>query len=235
MGADELVARLTSALGDALAAVVLFGSAAGAEHHADHSDVNVLVLMRRLTSVELSPAFSAVTGDWEAAGQPAPLVMTVEEWRRSADIFPIEVGDVLSRHRVLFGAAPFEGMSVAPRDLRLQLEQESMGKLLKLRAAILAAGADSARQRHLMVRSFSTFMVLFRALERLVGAPPAPDSEALVRAVALRVGFDPAPYLAVLKHRQGGAPLDNPSALVEPYLAGAEKLAAFLDVFPAGA
>ena len=234
MGAEALASRLAAVLGDALAAVVVFGSAAGTEHHAEHSDVNVLVLLSRLGPSELSPSLAAVVGDWEEAGQPAPLVMTVAEWRRSADIFPMEVGDVLARHRVLVGSAPFDGMVVARRDLRLQLEQEAMGKLLRLRGAILTAGGDHERQRQLLARSFSTFMVLFRAVERLAGAAVPAGNEALVAAVADRVGFDGAPFLAVARFRAGGASPAEPAGLLAGYLRGAEKLAAFLDVFPAG-
>ena len=234
MGAEALAARLTAALGDALSAVVVFGSAAGPEHHAAHSDVNVLVLLSRLGTVELSPALADVVRDWAAAGQPAPLMMTVAEWRRSADIFPMEVGDVLARHQVLVGSAPFEGMVVARRDLRLQLEQEAMGKLLRLRGAILTTGGDHERQRQLLARSFSTFMVLFRAVERLAGATVPAGNEALVAAVAGRVGFDGRPFVDVARFRAGGAPPAEPAGLLAGYLAGAEKLAAFLDVFPAG-
>ena len=50
------------------------------------------------------------------------MTMTVAEWRGSADIFPMEYADILERHRVLHGTAPFEGVTVDARDLRLQLE-----------------------------------------------------------------------------------------------------------------
>lgn len=235
MTPEALVPQLVAALGPALDAVVLFGSAAGAEHHATHSDVNVLVLLSRLGAAELSSGFAGVTRAWAAAGQPSPMVMTTEEFRRSADIFPIEIGDILARHRVLHGRTPFAGMAVKSQDLRLQLEQEAMGKLLKLRGAVLAADGDAERQRALLAKSFSTFMVLFRALERLAGAPPADGYDALVGAVARRVGFDPAPWLAVAAFRRGAAPLADPGALVAGYLAGAEKLAAYVDVYPVGA
>ena len=235
MTPEALVTRLVSALGSALDAVVLFGSAAGAEHHATHSDVNVLVLLARLGAAELSPAFAQVTRDWAADGQPAPMIMTTEEFRRSADIFPIEIGDILARHRVLHGVVPFADMRVQRADLRLQLEQEAMGKLLKLRGAVLAAAGDAERQRALLAKSFSTFMVLFRALERLAGAEPPAGYDALVGAAAVRVGFDASPWLAVAAYRRGTSTLADPKALLAGYLAGAEKLAAYVDVYPVGA
>ena len=234
MGTEALVPRLVATLGDALEAVVLFGSAAGNEHHAAHSDLNVLVLLTRLGGAELTPALAAITRDWASAGHSAPLIMTTAEFRRSTDIFAIEVSDILARHRVLHGSAPFDGLLVAPRDLRLQLEQEAMGKLLKLRGAILAALDDPERQRQLLAKSFSTFMVLFRALERLAGAAPASSTDVLVASVAARVGLDPAPWMTVLRHRRGEVPLADVASVVAGYLAGAEKLAAYVDVYPSG-
>ena len=80
------------------------------------------------------------------------MTMTLEEWRRSADIFPMEYADILERNRVLHGAPPFEGIAVDRADLRLQLEQQVMGKLLQLRQgpcspAPTASGRRSSSRR----------------------------------------------------------------------------------------
>ena len=234
MTLDQLVARLRAALGDVLQAVVLYGSAASSEHHEKHSDVNVLVLVDRLGSAELGPAMSGVTQEWRDAGNPAPLLLTVREWQGSADIFPMEYADILERHRVLHGVLPRDGIVVLPADLRLQVEHEAMGKLLQLRAGILSAGSDAKRQRALLAASLSTFMVIFRGVERLHGAVPAAAYDALARGVAARAGFDPDAFVRVSQHRRGADALAEPQSVLAGYLAGAEKLVAYLDVFTTG-
>ena len=234
MTLDQLVAHLRAALGDALRAVVLYGSAASGEHHEKHSDVNVLVVVDRLGSAELGPAMADVTRGWRDDGNPAPLLLTVREWQGSADIFPMEYADILERHRVLHGVLPRDGIVVSPVDLRLQVEHEAMGKLLQLRAGILSAGGDAKRQRALLAASLSTFMVIFRAVERLHGAVPAATYDALARGVAARAGFDPEPFVLVAQHRRGADPLAAPGAVLAGYLAGAEKLVAYLDVLTIG-
>ena len=83
---------------------------------------------------------AAAVQKWIAAGNPAPLLLTLDEWRSSADIFAMEYADILHRHQVLSGVAPFDGIRVAPSDLRLHVEREGMGKLLQLRRAIMAVG-----------------------------------------------------------------------------------------------
>jgi hypothetical protein len=44
-----------------------------------------------------------------------------------------------------------------------------MGKLLKLRQGVLAAGGDTKAQTELLAASLSTIMVIFRAIQRLNG------------------------------------------------------------------
>src|SRR5438128_11906840 len=129
MTLDELVSQLRAAYGEALCSIVLYGSAAAGEHIAKRSDYNVLVIVESLDAPRLTAA-SAAARAWAEAGNPAPLTLTSAEWRGSADIFPMEYADILERHKVLFGAPPFDGITVKATDLRLQLEQEAMGKVL---------------------------------------------------------------------------------------------------------
>ena len=139
MTLDELVSQLRAAYGSALRSVVLYGSAAAGEHDPKKSDYNVLVIVDALDAARLAGGVGGVARVG-GAGNPAPLTLTTSEWRGSADIFPMEYADILERHRVLFGDPPFDGIRVDLKDLRLQLEQEAMGKLIKLRQGVLAAG-----------------------------------------------------------------------------------------------
>lgn len=234
MTLDDLVSQLRAAYGTELRAVVLYGSAAAGEHIPKRSDYNVLVLVDGLPLDRLRAA-SAATQAWIDAGNPPPLTMTTNEWRGSADIFPMEYADILERHRVLYGEPPFEGMAVRPADLRLEVEQQAMGKLLQLRAGVLAAGADSKRQTELLERSLSTIMVIFRGALRLLGERPPTDYVALVGAVAARAGFDAAPVARVVRHVRGEERLDAKAAApaLADYLAAMEQLVAFLDRYKA--
>ena len=117
MKLDELVAQLRAAYGDALSAVVLYGSAAGGEHHEKRSDMNVLVIAKALT-VRSMRAAGAVARAWGEAGHPPPLTLTEAEWRSSVDVFAMEHADILQRHKILYSAPPFDlkyGVTVSPR------------------------------------------------------------------------------------------------------------------------
>jgi predicted nucleotidyltransferase len=232
MKLDELVRQLKLAYGDALRSVVLFGSAVAGEHLAKTSDYNVLVIVDSLP-LERLRAVAAVSKAWAEDGNPPPMTFTATEWRSSSDIFPMEYADILERHRVLHGEAPFDGITVKPADLRLQVEHQTMGKLLQLRQAVMGAGGDSALQLDVLEKSLSTLMVIFRGVVRLNAQVPSQDYEALSRSVAEKAGFSPEPFVRVIRHARGSEKLrrEAASGILEDYLSAMEQLVAYLDRF----
>ena len=232
MKLDELVRQLQMAYADALRSVVLFGSAVAGEHRPNKSDYNVLVIVDGLPLDRLR-AVAAVSKAWAEDGNPPPMTFTTREWKSSADIFPMEYADILERHRVLYGTLPVDGVSVKPADLRLQVEHQTMGKLLQLRQAIMGAGGDSALQLDVLEKSLSTLMVIFRGIVRLQGQVPSQDYEALTLSIAERAGFSPEAFVRVIRHTRGTEklPRDKASSILEQYLAAMERLVAYLDEF----
>jgi predicted nucleotidyltransferase len=232
MTPEELVEQLRNAFGSDLRSVVLYGSAAAGEHIPKRSDYNVLVLVEKLPLDRLRAA-AAVARAWAEAGNPPPMTLTTHEWRSSADIFAMEYADIIERHKILYGDSPFDGIRVDPKDLRLQLEHEAMGKLLKLRQGVLASGGDAGRQTELLADSLSTIMVIFRAVLRLEGGVPAKDNLTVSQTVAKNARFDATPFERVVRHVRGEqamAPAEVGN-VIAGYLDGMEKLVDHLDRF----
>ena len=234
MTLDELVAQLKDAYGEKLRSVVLYGSAVAGEHIAKKSDYNILVVLDSVPLDRLA-AVGAVFRAWGNDGNPPPMIFTDAEWRSSADVFPMEYADILERHRVLFGPDPCDGITVARSDLRLQVEQQALGKLLHLRRGAMAAGVDEKAQVGLLEASLSALMVVFRAVVRLHGEAPAQDYIELSRDVSAKAGFDSAPFERVVRHVRGIAKLERGDAgrVLQAYLAAMERLVSFLDRFTA--
>ena len=234
MHLDELVTQLRAAYGTAVRAIVLYGSAASDQHIAKRSDYNVLVIVDALDAGHLVAA-SATSRAWIESGNPAPLTMTTSEWRGSSDIFPMEYADILDRHKVLYGDLPTDGIHVDPKDLRLQLEQEAMGKLIKLRQGVLATGNDTKRQLALLDASASAIMIIFRALLRLHGSKLPTDNSAVAAAAGQQAGFDPAPFQRVIAHVKNHTPMKPADAteVLNGYLKGMEQLVKYLDNYQA--
>jgi predicted nucleotidyltransferase len=231
MTLDELVAQLRAAYGDGLRAVVLYGSAARAEGSPRSGRAqDVLVVVDRLGIDELRRVAPTARA-WQEAGHPAPLTLTMREWRSSADVFPMEYADVLDAHRVLHGALPTDGVAVNPADLRRQVEHQVLGKLLQLRAGVLAAGNDGKRQLALLEASRGTMLVLFRALARVHGQRPAGEPEALATWAGTTAGFDAGPFVRVVRHAAGTARLipADAAGVLAGELDGLERLVAHVD------
>ncbi|MGQ0713028.1 MAG: hypothetical protein ACT4PJ_04770 [Gemmatimonadaceae bacterium] len=230
MTLDDLVSQLRAAYGDELRCVVLYGSAAVGEQLGKRSDLNVLVIVRRI-DVALLRREAAIARAWADGGNPPPLTLTEAEWSASADIFPMEYSDILERHRVLHGTPPFEGVRPNREHLRLQTENEAMGKLIQFRQGILATGGDHRRILDLLRDSISTFMVIFRSVVRLHGEKPPRDQEELSAMVGRLAGFDAAPFAKVVRHVRGMEKLteQETSAVLSGYLESLHRLVEHID------
>jgi|SRR6478672_11231462 len=234
MKLDELVSQLRAAYGATLQSVLLYGSAVAGEHIAKRSDYNILVVLDAVPLNRLA-AVGAVLRSWGEAGNPPPMTFTSAEWKSSADVFPMEYADILERHKVLYGDDPTTGISVSRSDLRLQVEQQALGKLLHLRRGAMAAGDDAGEQVKLLEVSLSAIMVVFRGVVRLHGEVPPQDYNELSGIVGAKAGFDPGFVQRAVKHVRGTEKIrkEDAQTILAGYMAGMEKLVAYLDRFTA--
>jgi predicted nucleotidyltransferase len=119
----ELFSELVNAGGDNLESLIVFGSAATGSFDPATSDINLLVMLRRddrdvLEAIK--PPLSRLMRQFKVS----PMVATGDELRTSADVFPVKFLTIKDHHRVLFGADPFEAMTIRRVHLRLRCEQE---------------------------------------------------------------------------------------------------------------
>jgi hypothetical protein len=199
---DEFVQKLKSAASGNLKAVILYGSAATNEFHSSHSDLNVLCLLDHTDAAHME-ALHAPVAWWIRQGHRPPLVFTLDELLRSADIFTIELLDMKSNHQILFGEDVLAGISVPLCYHAIQVERELRTDWLRLRQAILPAPKKSKVHLELMVSSFSAFAALFRhALIAMGEAPTANKREAIDR-IARFAGADPGGFHTILEYREG--------------------------------
>ncbi len=166
MKLEKLTQELKAACGENLKSVILYGSAAAGDHSGKRSDYNVLVVTDDLSKDALK-AFSKTAKAWARAGNPAPLLFTMERLKKSTDVFPVELLDIKECHQILFGEDVVSDLEISTENLRLQIEHELRGNLIQLRQQYLLAAGNPKEVCGLMVRSLSSFLVLFRASLRL--------------------------------------------------------------------
>lgn len=231
MTPHEFAHELERALGEELAAVVLYGSAADGEHSKAFSDYNVFCVVAHPTAAVLART-NPVVRTWVRRGNPPPHFFGPEHIDRSLDVFPIEFLDMQDRHQVLFGRDPLSGVTVDPRNLRHQCESELKGKLLHLRAFYAANCHRPRRVAKMMASSFPAFLSAFRAILRLQGTPPPREARAAVDLLANQVGCAPEIFLDIVTIREGASILprgDDALAMFERYLTELEAITIFVD------
>jgi len=234
MTIDELVVSVQGVYGDDLACVVLFGSSAGRDYHGPESDKNALILVKEVSLARLR-VLAPVVRKWMGVGNPPPLVLTLEEWAKRSDVFAMEYADLLERHRVVVGELPTEGISVRKRDLRLQLESEAMGKLVRFRRGLMSAGTDVDRLHSLLRDSLPSMMALLRATVHLHGEAAPPSSDSVCDRAAALAGFSAEPFRTALAARRGSAKIGSEAldGVVSGYLEALERLVDYVDAFRA--
>lgn len=199
---DEFVHMLKAAAGANLKSVILYGSAATGEFHVKHSDLNILCIVDEADAAHLEALHGPVQW-WIRREQRPPQVFTLAELGRSADVFTIELLDMKSRHRVLYGENVLAEISVPMKFHSRQVERELRTDWLRLRQAILSAPAKPKARLEIMLASFSAFTALFRHALIALGQPPAETKREAIERVAELAGGDPAGFRAILALREG--------------------------------
>jgi hypothetical protein len=161
--------------------------------------VNLLCLVENGDPARLEPFHSTVEW-WTGKGHPAPLIFTMEELRRSSDIFAIELLDMQARHKMLFGQEFLSGIAVPLRYHKVQVERELRTNWLRLRQTFLAA----PRRAHLnvMVAAVSSFTALFRHALIVLGEQAPQNKREAVDRMAKLTGADASGFNAVLNFRE---------------------------------
>ena len=195
---QRLIEDLTTAHGENLASVTLYGSTAVHDTIDDRSQHNVLIVLRRIALEDLRLSVEPLRA-WAKVGQPMPVYFSLDELQGAADVFPIEFLQMQKARRVLHGSDPLQLVETSDANLRHQIEYELRTKFLQLRRLYFPAARSPEKLLGLMVDSLSSFAALFRAVLMLLGKEvPATKKEAL-HATANLFGFDVTPFDRILE------------------------------------
>lgn len=198
---EELVARLRETAGRNLVSLILYGSAAAGDHIPEHSDTNLLCVLADTSYPELTKLRTVIDW-WTKEKNRPPLLMGMDELRRAADVFSIELLDMQQSYKVLAGEDVLKTLVIPTRFHRVQLEYELREKTILLRQGLMAGGGNSQRLMELLLRSLPGFATLFRHALLELGQPAAKSKREAVEKLAAEVGFDPTAFVQVLDIRE---------------------------------
>ncbi len=185
-----------------LQCIVLYGSAATGEYDPGRSDINLLVLLQKFDFDALQDARPLLNW-WLEQGASWPLILSVEEFLRSGDAFPMEITDIFAKHRTIHGSFDLEAPHVDPLLHRAQLEHELRSKLLRLRQKSIPLLDQPKELLRLMENSVPTFLLLLRHALLLAGHNPGFERRANLALAADKFGLKPEAFLEILDTRQG--------------------------------
>ncbi len=217
---QPLLEDLQQIFRDRLVAIVAYG-------WRNHAPVPSLVLVRSLTPEDLTTCAGRVSS-WQRGGAATPLLLTSSDFARSLDAFPIEYGEIMAAHYVVFGHDPFDGLSIRDDDLRRACEVQVKSHLLHLREEFLESGGRPAPVNEFVRESAPAFAALLRNLARLDHAPATTTAELV--DYSRRVGLDQRVVSDVLSLDESSTmPAVDATKLFPAYLAAVERLSDFVD------
>lgn len=189
-----------------------------------------LVLVESLTMDDLTALAAAAPG-WHEREIATPLVLPHVEFAQSLDAFPVEYGEIIATHQVLFGASPFAGVAIAARDLRRAIEARTASHLLHLRENFVEVGGRPGMVESLVRDSAPGFQSLLRRTAGLDGANIDSPTD-LARWAATRAGLDPRVVSDILALANEPAPGVDAVRLFPEYLDAVEALLHTVDRWP---
>ena len=226
--APTLVADLQSVFGRRLRSVVAYGAHLEGNTEAP---LTCLALVDTLAMADLE-ACAGLSARWAREQIATPLILPEEEFLKSLDAFPLEYGEIIRAHQDLFGADPFERVTIAHEDLRRACETQVKSHLLHLRESFIEARGVPRQVTELVQTAAPAFAALLRNVARLTGTEVQDRVEA-TRHGARTAGIPDHVVSEVLAlERPAGVPSDA-SRFFPEYLDAVERLAHAVDTWRA--
>ena len=222
-----LVSDLQRLFGSRLHAVVAYGPQLDGVSEAP---LTCLALVGSLAFGDLEEC-AQLAPRWRRHGLAVPLVLPDEEFRRSLDAFPLEYGEIIRVHARVYGDDPFDGVVIAPADLRRACETQVKSHLLHLREGFIETGGRPQDVAELVAASAPAFAALLRNMARLHGTGAAGRTDATQEGARL-AGLPAGVISDVLALEQRTAvPTTDAARLFPDYLAAVEQLARAVDAW----
>jgi predicted nucleotidyltransferase len=134
----DFVTHAQAAFGDALRAIVLFGSAAEGRLRAS-SDVNLVVVLQRFERAHAEHLQRPLRVA-QAAARLTPMFLLEAEVPAVAEAFAVKFDDILHRRVLLFGSDPFEQLTISRAARIARLRQVLLNLKLRLREQFVLRG-----------------------------------------------------------------------------------------------
>jgi hypothetical protein len=230
---DELAAKFSRRI----QSIYLTGSAVTPDFHERSSDVNTLLVLREMP-FDFLDEVAQMGRKYGRRRIRAPLLLTLEEIRRSADVFPIEALDLKLVSHLVKGEEVLSDLQVDRAQMRLQCERELRGRVVRLRQEYVRALSGPKLLRRGMVASVSGLIALLRGALYALGRETPIERAGVLAGLREATGRDMAPLEAAFGLKASAASKGllrreatrtNERALFKEYYVIMTKLAEVVD------
>ena len=176
----EWAKELKQELGTNLVSVILYGSAVRGEYVRARSDLNLMLVLKKLDLEHITKVGKLMRRKVRKA-LPQLVFWTEQELANAWDVFPLEFEDIMENHRCLVGTDPFTKRKVDKKRIRYQLEFELRSKLLTVRDSWLSLRGDKYALEMFLIKAGNSFDYLIRKAEAVFGKKMAIASNVFER------------------------------------------------------
>jgi hypothetical protein len=190
-----------------------------------------LALVDRLAFEDLVRCGPLAAG-WRKRSLAVPLILELEEFLRTLDVFPLEYGDIIAHHVIIAGTNPFLTTRVAQTDTRRACELSAKSHLIHLREAFMETGGHPDAVSELIAASAPAFVALLRNIARLEDKGASDLPETAERQIGI-----PADVVREVVSAGAGtrSAIADPTALLSQYIAASERVWEYVDTWRAHA
>jgi len=225
---ESYLDRMIRVNGGNIRSIFIYGSGACREFVPKRSNINIAVIMEKITVSDLKKNTGLVSSG-RRKGIVAPLFLTMEHVLSSTDVFPVEFLEMKENYLLLFGEDILKELGIKPDNIRLQCEQQVKGGLIRLYEACMETGIGSKKVKELMSASITSLMPVFRNLLRLKGKTPPVKKEEIIEGMSGEFSLDGELFHKILKIKRGEKFTDNSELLIGRYMEELDKLAGAVD------
>jgi predicted nucleotidyltransferase len=165
---QDWVMVLKQELGNNLVSIILYGSAARGDHVAARSDLNLMLVFKKLDLEHIAKVGHLMRRKLRKQ-QPQLVFWTEEELNNAWDVFPLEFEDIKENHQCLVGKDPFGKQKVDKKRMRYQIEFELRSKLLTMRDTWLRSNRDNYVLEMFLIKAGNSFDYLIRKAALVLG------------------------------------------------------------------
>ncbi len=159
-----------------------------------------------------------------------PRLVTVDELRRSADVFALELAEWKTRHWLIAGEDPFGDIHIEPAHLRhaLEFQLRGLGRRLRNRVFLGLAGNPGEAGRAVFDALDTISISAHHTLVCLQQKAPLTDTHA-VRALGEAADLDVAAVLAIYERTRGAGSVPDVASALDTLLPFIENLTRIVD------